>query len=342
MDDDMLAIDAGDIELERRFDSYARARLSPEARSVARIRARVMREARLQLEAARIAAYVAPSIRASRSSTLRRAAVPLLAAAVWLGIAVGTMAASQAGGPLYASRLWIEAATMPAGGGARVEADLERLDDRISEALAAANAGNRGALAAALDAYVAIAEDARASTNAETTLLARVEQALARHQAVLTALAAGLGAKGNDTAADAIERNVQRAIDHNAAVLQTIGGPGHRNDGAPNAGGASNGNGDGAGAAGGSAGGTPSAVGGGSATGVGAAAGGAGSAGTGGNPTDDSNGGGATGGAGNGNAGGAGDGSGGGNGDGGGNGGGHKPSSPPAATPDHTPRGNGG
>ena len=262
MDEDMLAIDAGDIELERRFDSYARARLSPDPGATARIRARVMREARLQLDAARIAAFVAPAVASSRRTTIRRLAMPALAAAVWLGIAAGTMAAGQPGGPLYASRLWIETALLPATGGSRVEADLQRLDDRISEALAAANGGDRAGVAAALDAYAAIADDARATSGSELTLMARVEEALSRHQAVLTALVAGLDAKGNDTAADAIERNLQRAIDRNAIVLRTIDG---RGDGAAPANGAGNGsnaggNGGGAAGAGTSGGGQRNAV----------------------------------------------------------------------------------
>jgi hypothetical protein len=316
MDDDMLGIDAGDIELERRFDSYARARLSPDPGAVARVRARVMREARLQLEAARIAAYVAPAVRASRVSAVRRFAMPVLAAGVWLAIAVGAMAASQAGGPLYASRLWIEGTTLPATGGPRVEADLERLDDRISEALGAANAGNRDAVAASLEAYGVIADDARASTDAQATLVARVEEALSRHQAVLTALVAGLDTKGNDTAADAIERNLQRAIDHNAAVLETIGGHG-----------------GGAGPAKGAGGGgdtsnseTPTA---GPATGV------AGTDGGGSGEPTDGNGGGTAGGQSGGNGGSTDSGGAGGGGTG-------KPSAAPAPTPDHTPRGPGG
>ena len=342
MDEDMLAIDAGDIELERRFDSYARARLSADPAAVARVRARVMREARLQIEAARIAAYVAPSVRASRSSTIRRLAMPLLAAGVWLGIAVGTIAAAQPGGPLYASRLWVESATLAAGGGARVEGDLQRLDDRISEALAAANAGDRAALAAALDAYAAIADDARASSAPETTLVARVEEALSRHQAVLSALVAGLDAKGNDTAVDAIERNLQRAIEHNAAVLETIGAhgggtpPGNAaGDGDSNAGGngSGGGTGAGAGAGGGSTGGTSGGTGGGTGGGSGTGGGGAGSGG---------GSGGGTGGPGGGNGGSGGANGAGGTGGGGNGGGGEKPSAAPEATPDHTPRGNGG
>jgi hypothetical protein len=97
-DDEMYVMDAGEIELERRFDAFARARLSPDSAGKARVRARVMREARLHHDAARIALHMAPAIEARRRTSVRRAAVPLLAATVWLGIAVGSIAAAQAGG----------------------------------------------------------------------------------------------------------------------------------------------------------------------------------------------------------------------------------------------------
>jgi hypothetical protein len=148
--------------------------------------------------------------------------MPFLAAAVWLGIAVGSIAAAQAGGPLYPTRLWIEAATLPTTAAARIEADLQRMDARLAEALTAAASGDRGAVFAALDAYAQIAEDANVTSASDATLLAKVEAALSQHQAVLTAVAARLADKGNDTAVDAIQLNIQRAIEHNAAVLQTL------------------------------------------------------------------------------------------------------------------------
>ena len=314
----MQAIDAGDLELERRFGSYARARLSPDPRSTARIRARVMREVRLQHEAARIAVHVAPAIAANQRSTYRRIAMPFLAATVWLGIAVGTMSAAQAGGPLYPTRLWIEAASLPTSAIARIEADLQRMDTRLSEALAAATSGDRGAVSAALEAYARIAEDATANSGADPALLAKVEEALSQHQAVLTAVAARLADKGNDNAAEAITRNIQRAIEHNAAVIQNL---------ATHNGGGSQPNGNGgAGQGGGGQGGGGQGAGGGT-TGNGTTGGGGGAAG--GDP-----GGNASGGAG-GNGGGAGVPAGGGP---------DKPEATPKPTPDRpdrTPRGKG-
>jgi len=242
MDDEMQAMDAGGLELERRLDAFARARLSPDPQASARIRARVMREARLHGEAARIAAHIGPAIEIRHRSPVRRLAMPFLAAAVWLSIAVGTIAAAQAGGLLYPTRLWIEAATLPSVGAARIDADLQRLDTRVGEVLAAATRGDGGAVAAALDAYDQTAQDATASSAASPDLQARVEAALSRHQAVLTAVAAGLADKGNDTAANAIERNIQRSIERNAAKILDLK-PGQGN-GNPNAGGNGNGNGN--------------------------------------------------------------------------------------------------
>ena len=243
MDDEMQAIEIRDRELERRFDAFARLRLSPDARAIARIRARVMREARLQHEASRIAAYVAPAVEARRRSVFRRAVMPLLAAAAWTVIAVGTIVAAQPGGGLYPARLWVERATLPTTASARVDADLANLDDRMSEALAAASAGDRGALSAALEAYGTSAEDATATSAGDLGLGARVEAALGRHQIVLSALVAGLTARGNDTAVDAIERNIQRAIDRNAAVLAALATRrgGDAADGAGNGGNGANG-----------------------------------------------------------------------------------------------------
>jgi len=257
MDEDMQAIDAGNLELERRFDSFARARLSPDPRATARIRARVMREARLHQDAARIALHMAPTVAASQRLAVRRLAMPFLAAAVWLSIAVGSIAAAQAGGPLYPTRLWIEAATLPSTAGARIDADLQRMDERLAEALSAAASGDRGAVFAALNAYAQIAEDANVTSGSDAGLLSKVEEALGQHQAVLTAVAARLADKGNDNAADAIELNIQRAIEHNAAVLQTLATHHPSGAGTPiNAGGSDGSGGTGAGSGGSSGDGT--------------------------------------------------------------------------------------
>jgi len=241
MDDDMQAIEAGN-ELERLLALYARARLSPDPSATARTRARIMREARLSFEAARIAVHVAPALAASRASLRRRMVMPFLAAAIWLGIAVGTISAAQPGGPLFPTRMWVEAAALPVAPAARTAAELDRLDARIAEALTAIARGDRAAVEAALAAYGQIADDATAQAAGNSDLEALVAAALDHHRDVLTAIAARLADKGNTTASDAIERNIERAIEHSSAVMVTL-----RHDGPTLQGGTSGGGGAGAG-----------------------------------------------------------------------------------------------
>ena len=219
----MQAIEVRDREIERRLDAYARARLRPDPKAVARTRARVMREARLHFEAARIAAHMMPSMaHVPRGSTTRRVAVPLLAAGLLLGIAAGSISAAQAGGPLYPTRMWIENATLPTAGAARAGAELGRLDARLFEATAAASRGDVGAVEAALDAYFQIADEATAAAIGDSALEALVAAALDKHLAVLAAVAASLEGKGNDIAVVAVEASIQRAIVHNQAVVDRL------------------------------------------------------------------------------------------------------------------------
>jgi hypothetical protein len=269
MDDDMQAMDVQDREIERRLESYARARLTPDPQSVARARARVMREARLQFEASRIAVHMAPVVPlAARSSTVRRVTMPFLAASLWLGIAVGSISAAQPGGPLYTSRMWIENAALPSGGIARASAELTRLDARLSDALGGASRGDANAVQAALDAYREIADETIAAAAGDPALEALISAALDRHLAVLAAVASSLEAKGNDTAAAAVEASIQRAIDHNEAVVTRIeasgAGNGANGGSAPSGGGSGQGTGGAAGN-----GGTSGTTGGASGTGTG-------------------------------------------------------------------------
>ncbi|HEY8987415.1 MAG TPA: hypothetical protein VIM39_00240, partial [Candidatus Limnocylindrales bacterium] len=108
----------------------------------------------------------------------------------------------------------------------------------------------RDAVAASLGAYFQIADDAIAESVGDAGLETIVGDALDHHQAVLTAVAGRLADEGNATALDAIERNIQRAIEHNAAVIQAIGDHGNPQ------GGPGNGT-TGSGGSGGSAGHTP-------------------------------------------------------------------------------------
>jgi hypothetical protein len=170
--------------------------------------------------------------------------------------------------------MWLETATLPAAGNARATAELQRLDARLGEALAAATRGDRDAAAAALEAYAQAAEDAQANAT-DPAVRAEVEAALARHVTVLTAVAAGLTDKGNDTAAGAIGENIARAIAHNAAVIDNLADRGTPGAGSGNANGAGNGdtNGAGAGAGNGNANGAGDGAGAGAGNGSGAGTG---------------------------------------------------------------------
>lgn len=259
----MQAMEVRDREIELRLESYARARLSPDPQSVARARARIMREARLQFEASRIAAHMAPAvITAPRRPMLRRVAMPLVAAGVWIGIAVGSISAAQPGGPLYPTRMWVENATLPNGGVARANTELTRLEARLYEAGAAAARGDAGAVQAALDAYRQIADETIAAAAGDADLEALVAAALDKHRVVLAAVAASLDGRGDNTAAAAVEASIQRAIAHNQAVIDRIDE--HNASGAGGSGG-----GGGAGAGGGSTGGAGSTPGGATGTGTG-------------------------------------------------------------------------
>jgi hypothetical protein len=233
-----------------------------------------MREARLQFEASRIAIHMTGAMAAApRRSMFRRVAMPLLAASVWLGIAVGSISAAQAGGPLYAARMWIENVTVPQTGAARANAELARLDSRLSEAWSASIRGDTAAVQAALDAYSAIADEAIAASTGDPSLEAIVAAALDKHRLVLSAVFDSLAGKGNDTAAAAIELSIQRAIDHNQAVIDRVeanrAGSGSGGSGSSNGPAATPGTGSGAGTGTGAGNGTGDGTGAGSGTGTG-------------------------------------------------------------------------
>ena len=346
----MQAIEVRDREIELRLEGYARARLSPDPQSIARSRARIMREARLRFEEAQIAARTAPpAVLVPHRSMIRRVAMPLLAASVWVVLAVGTMSAAQPGGPLYPTRMWVETATLPANGMARATTELRRLDARLAEASTAAGRGDAGAVQAALDAYRQIADETLVATAGDAALETLVADALDKHRTVLTAVAASLSAKGNETAAAAVEASIQRAIAHNQTVIDRIdqgnsgggnGSTGGDNNGGGNGGG--NGAGSGAGSGGANPGGNDGANPGAGNPGAGGGTGDGGGPGA--SPVTDPGSGGGTGPGGNG---GTGPGGNGGN-SGGGN---DKTPKPPKPTPtppdpdhgnpDHTPRGQG-
>jgi hypothetical protein len=150
---------------------------------------------------------------------LRRGGALLLAAGLAVGVLGGTAAAAQPGGLLYAARVWVEEVTLPSDPSERAAAELRRLEARMSEIEAAASSGDQDALAAAIAAYGEIADEALGGAGTDTSLLDRLRVALDRHLAVLRAVAATAPAQ----AQAAIERNIERAVEHNDATLLNIG-----------------------------------------------------------------------------------------------------------------------
>ncbi|MDH4142491.1 MAG: hypothetical protein OEV61_07760, partial [Chloroflexota bacterium] len=156
---------AEDLELGRRLEAYADARLSPSLTTESRIRARVLAAAHRRADFARADAGLVllprPERQASgnpgtRGHHRRRAASALIAASLAASLFLGTALAAQPGGTLYEVRLWAETMTLPSEPSARAVAELDRLADRLAEADAAGRAGDMPGASAALDAYESI------------------------------------------------------------------------------------------------------------------------------------------------------------------------------------------
>ncbi len=200
--------------LEERLHRYADEALRPDETRRAELRAGLMREARLAF------APGTPRVRAPHPDGVdgflvrwlrrvsARPAFALAGAALAVALAAGgAFAASSPGGPLYGTRLWLESVTLPASGEARVQADVNLLQDRLDEAEAAARSGNGAALSAALQAYRDTMTDALKAAGTDLSTQQRLELLLQRHLAVLESLVAGLPA----TAAAAVQQTVDRA-----------------------------------------------------------------------------------------------------------------------------------
>lgn len=204
--------DEGIEALLRRY-ADERLRLDPET-------SRRLRE-RFRSEAARLAGgpMVLDVVRARRPWGIgrrpaRRAAVALLAAALALGAVASAAAASSPGGPLYGVRLWIETVTLPGDAGARADAEIARLEARLSEAADAAEHGNGTAVRAALEAYRETVASALQAAGPDLARADRLEIVLERHQVVLDTLAERLPAP----AAAAVEQTIER----NEATIEKI------------------------------------------------------------------------------------------------------------------------
>ncbi len=234
MADDIMDPQNSDDELTRRLEAYAEERLSPEVSATIRMRARVMAAAHRHAALARIEADHAAAAAAraeagqgrSRRSVWRRPMTALLAAALTLGVGVSSVAAAQAGGPLYGVRIWAETLVLPSESNARAQAELARLEDRLAEAAAASAAGDTNAARAALEAYAAIVNDATHAVGSDVSAAATLETGVRSNIDVLTVLAERFET-GHGRAGEAIERALQRAIDRSDSALDELHGNPH-------------------------------------------------------------------------------------------------------------------
>jgi hypothetical protein len=256
MDEVFEPVDRGSLEVIRRLEAFADTRLEPTVAATSRMRAAVMvaahrQAALLAADAAGTAVVVMPAARpaetaagaARRPSWLdavpwRRPAAAIMAGCLTLGVLAGTALAVRPGGPLYAARIWTEAANLPAADEqlARAQAEIQRLGARLGEVEAAAAAGDGPALSAALEAYAAIVREAAAGTAGDPAAEQAVQQAIERHMLVLTALAATVPAPA--------QAALQHAIASSTEALDDVdGGPGVPGTNNGNGPGTNNGNG---------------------------------------------------------------------------------------------------
>ena len=206
-----------DGEIEALLRRYADDRLGLDAE----VRARMRRRFLLEAERRAVGLTVVSGERGARWAVgrpsrgrHRRAVVALLAAALALGALAGAAAASEPGGPLYGLRLWVETVTLPGDARARAEAEIARLEARLSEANQAAEHGNGAAVRAAIEAYRETVAAALQAAGDDLDRADRLEIVLERHRVVLDTLAERLP----EPAADA----VQQVIERNEATIEKI------------------------------------------------------------------------------------------------------------------------
>jgi hypothetical protein len=177
-----------------------------------------MRSALLVEFAAASTAMVRPAPDRRRPGWVSRGLVAAVAAVLTLVMAVGLAAAADGPGqPFYGVRLTIEQLNLPSAANpeARLQAEIARLDTRLSEAQQAMQAGDDGAVDAALTAYMTelralVGEHGWSSANA-----AVLEAGLARQATTLAAAGAAT--------APAIMGVVQEALADNDNARARVG-----------------------------------------------------------------------------------------------------------------------
>jgi hypothetical protein len=205
---DRWADDPADVGTTQLLDELARGPMSPDRETLDRMGTRLRAE--FAQRSAERAATGAGVERRALPLRLRPAAV--LASVAILAVA-GTAAAATESGPgepFYHARLTVESLFLPsAGTDARLAADLDRADARLSEAQVAFAAGDWNAASDALGAYGEVVRSMAilAGTDSGARAIARLGEQLA----VLTRLEAG--------AQDGAALQLGRAIDDVDALL---------------------------------------------------------------------------------------------------------------------------
>ena len=223
------------FEVARRLEAFADLRLSPSVAATTRMRANVVTAARrraalMKLDPA-FGAAGSPVIGytarpgGSAPNEWRRPFVAVLAGALTLGLLVGTAYAGKPGGLLYAARVWTETANLPADAVARTNAEVARLDERLTEAQQAATAGDGNATEAALAAYTSILVEAATAATGDPAASAAIQLSVTRHVELLTVMA--------DTVPAPARAAVEHALSSSTMVLRDLDGPdanGHHHD----------------------------------------------------------------------------------------------------------------
>ena len=212
--------DPGMLELARRLEAYADARLSPSIAGTTRMRTSVMNAAHRRAARGagrrhvrcrrrdhgdpcrRSARCRARAPGADRSSRSWPAPWP---SRCW----PARSPRRKPGGPLYAARLWIEMANLPAEVVARAQAEINRLDARLQEAQQASSAGDGPAAKAALAAYSVIVVEAARGSAGDPTASAAIEVTVTRHVVVLTLMVDSVPAPARDAVKDALSSSTK-------------------------------------------------------------------------------------------------------------------------------------
>ncbi len=211
----------GDLEIEQRLDAYARVRLSPTERASARMRARVMREARLAMAAASPASVTSADRPGPRAAPRRPAATRCRPAARCGSVTRGRRRGHGRGAGRRAALSDADVARddHPAGRRRRPRRRGSRAT-RITHA-GGRRGGSQGRPRRRRGCASRLPGDRRRGApggNGDAAAIDRVRLALDRHLAVLEAVAAKVPAQ----ASEAIGRNIDRAIERNGATLDRI------------------------------------------------------------------------------------------------------------------------